>query len=151
QPNLKLEKRADGVGVLTLDRAEKRNAFDDRLIADMIAAFSDFEEDSQVKMVLLQASGSHFSAGADLAWMQRMATLDYPANRADALELARLMQTLNGLGKPTVARVQGPAFGGAVGLIACCDIAIASSQAAFCLSEVKLGLAPAVISPYVVA
>ena len=149
--DLMIEKRDNGVAVVTINRPAKRNAFDDALIAEMIDAFRACEADTQIKVLLLQAAGSHFSAGADLGWMQRMATLDFESNRADALELARLMRTLNDCRKPTVVKVQGSAFGGAIGLIACCDIAIASAGARFCLSEAKLGLAPAVISPYVVA
>lgn len=149
--HLLLEKGPDGVATITLNRPDKRNAFDDSLIAALIQAFEDCDRDPGVRVMLLQATGSHFSAGADLDWMRRMARYDFADNRADALELARLMQTLHQAGKPTLARVQGSAFGGALGLIACCDIAIASEDARFCLSEVKLGLAPAVISPYLVA
>jgi methylglutaconyl-CoA hydratase len=99
----------------------------------------------------LSASGKSFSAGADLNWMRRMADYSLQQNLADARGLAELMRTLNTLSKPTIALVQGAAYGGGVGLVACCDIAIASSRATFCLSEVKLGLIPAVISPYLVA
>jgi methylglutaconyl-CoA hydratase len=102
-------------------------------------------------VVVLTGAGSTFSAGADLHWMRRMAAADEATNREDALALARLMRTLNFLGKPTIARVNGAAYGGGVGLIACCDLAIGVDAARFALSEVKLGLVPAVISPYVVA
>jgi methylglutaconyl-CoA hydratase len=103
-----------------------------------------------VRLVVLAASGQSFSAGADLNWMRRMADYSYQQNLADALALAELMRTLNNLAKPTIAKVQGPAYGGGVGLVACCDIAVASETASFSLSEVRLGLIPAVISPYVV-
>lgn len=149
--NLLLDKRADGIAVLTLNRPDMHNAFDDILIADMTAVLRDLDADSAVRIVVLSANGESFSAGADLNWMRRMATCSMDENRRDALALGTLMRTLNALSKPTVARVHGPAFGGGVGLVACCDIAIASHDAAFSLSEVKLGLIPAVISPYVIA
>ncbi len=140
-----------GVGRLTLNRPEVHNAFDDALIAQLTAALLSLEADRRVRVVVLAAAGKSFSAGADLAWMQRMAGYSEAENLADARALAGLMSTLDRLAKPTVALVQGAAFGGGVGLVACCDIAIASQAASFCLSEVKLGLIPAVISPYVVA
>ncbi len=104
-----------------------------------------------MRVVVLAAAGKSFSAGADLNWMRRMAGYSTAENEADARRLANLMQVLHGLAKPTVARVQGSAFGGGVGLVACCDIAIAAETAQFALTEVRLGLVPAVISPYVVA
>lgn len=138
------------VATVTLNRPELHNAFDDQLIADLTAALRRLETDSKVRMVVLAANGKSFSAGADLNWMRRMAGYSQEQNLADARHLAELMSTLNRLSKPTIAGVQGAAFGGGVGLVACCDIAIASEAASFCLSEVKLGLIPAVISPYVV-
>ena len=146
-----LERIEGGVGRLTLNRPEVHNAFDDVLIARLTAALLSLEADRRVRAVVLAAAGKSFSAGADLAWMQRMAGYSEQENLADARALAGLMSTLDRLAKPTVALVQGAAFGGGVGLIACCDIAIASEAAAFSLSEVKLGLIPAVISPYLVA
>ena len=148
---LVLQEIDKGVGRLTLNRPEVHNAFDDALIAQLTAALLSLEADRRVRVVVLAASGKSFSAGADLAWMQRMAGYSEAENLADARALAGLMSTLDRLAKPTVALVQGAAFGGGVGLVACCDIAIASEAASFSLSEVKLGLIPAVISPYVVA
>jgi methylglutaconyl-CoA hydratase len=143
--------RAGPVASLVLDRAGVHNAFDDALIAELTAALAALDADPAVRVVVLTGAGSTFSAGADLHWMRRMAAADEATNREDALALARLMRTLNFLGKPTIARVNGAAYGGGVGLIACCDLAIGVDAARFALSEVKLGLVPAVISPYVVA
>lgn len=149
--DLVLQEIGGGVGRLTLNRPEVHNAFDDRLIGQLTAALLSLEADRRVRFVVLAAAGKSFSAGADLAWMQRMAGYTEQENLEDARALAGLMSTLDRLAKPTVALVQGAAFGGGVGLIACCDIAIASEAASFSLSEVKLGLIPAVISPYIVA
>lgn len=139
-----------GRATLTMNRPEIHNAFDDVLIAAMTQELRRLEGDDRVRVVFLAASGKSFSAGADLNWMRRMADYTREQNLTDALGLAELMKTLNFLKKPTVAIVQGAAYGGGVGLVACCDVAIASTRASFCLSEVKLGLIPAVISPYVV-
>jgi methylglutaconyl-CoA hydratase len=141
----------DGVASVTLNRAEVHNAFNDTVIADLTGTLRRLGDDDKVRAVVLRAEGKSFSAGADLGWMQRMAGYGHAENLADAGALAELMRVLNFLPKPTVARVQGAAFGGGVGLVACCDIAIASDAASFSLSEVRLGLIPAVISPYVVA
>lgn len=138
------------VARITLDNPAKRNAFDDQIIEMLITAFNDASNNEAVRVILLSASGKHFSAGADLNWMKRMGQLNYEQNRADALRLADLMRTIDHAGKPVICRVQGAAFGGALGLICASDIAIASDDARFCLSEVKLGILPAVISPYVV-
>jgi len=140
-----------GVATLTLNRPELHNAFDDYLISQLTAELRRLEAETAVRVVVLAARGKSFSAGADLNWMRRMATYSEEQNLRDARSLAELMRTLNGLGKPTIAKVQGAAYGGGVGLVACCDIAIATDTATFCLSEVKLGLIPAVISPYVVS
>lgn len=142
---------ASGIATLTMNRPEIHNAFDDRLIADLIEELRGLDANPMVKVVVLAANGKSFSAGADLEWMRRMAGYSREENLTDALSLAELMSCLDGLEKPTVGRIQGAAFGGGVGLVACCDMVIASSRASFCLSEVKLGLIPAVISPYVVA
>jgi methylglutaconyl-CoA hydratase len=139
-----------GVATITLNRPDRHNAFDDAVIAALTVALGRLAADSAVRIVVLASSGRSFSAGADLEWMRRMATYSYEANLADANALAALMQTLDSLPKPTLALVHGAAFGGGVGLVACCDIALASERAVFCLSEVKLGLTPATISPYVV-
>jgi methylglutaconyl-CoA hydratase len=140
----------NGVTTLTLNRPAINNAFDDEMIRLMIMALDECRLNDDVKVVKLTGAGKHFSAGADLNWMRRMADLDYSENRKDAGQLARLMTTLYHLNKPTIAQISGASYGGAVGLIACCDIAIASTNSIFCLSEVKIGLIPAVISPYVV-
>ncbi|MDD2853230.1 MAG: enoyl-CoA hydratase/isomerase family protein [Desulfuromonadaceae bacterium] len=140
-----------GVATLTMNRPELHNAFDDTLIADLTSELHRLEADHDVRVVLLRANGKSFSAGADLNWMRRMADYSYEQNLADAMSLAELMRTLDTLTKPTIALVHGAAYGGGVGLVACCDIAIATERASFCLSEVKLGLFPAIISPYVVA
>lgn len=140
-----------GVATITLNRPEVHNAFDDKLIADILAVLDAVNANAQVRVVVLRSNGKSFSAGADLGWMKRMAQYSFEDNFKDAGELARLMHTLNNLNKPTIALVQGAAYGGAVGLAACCDICIATDKARFCLSEVRIGLSPAVISPFVVA
>lgn len=140
-----------GVGIITLNRAERHNAFDDVLIGDLTAVLQGMDADSGVRVVVLSSTGNSFCAGADINWMKRAAEYSEAENYRDAMALAELLRTLNELGKPTVARVQGAAYGGGVGLIAACDIAIATYDAQFALTEVKLGLIPAVISPYVVA
>jgi methylglutaconyl-CoA hydratase len=140
-----------GVATLTLNRPEKHNAFDDEMIRLIEAALRRADSDDAVRVLVLAAEGRSFSAGADLAWMRRVAAYTYEENVADAKGLASMLKTLNFLSKPTIARIQGNAFGGAVGLISCCDMAVAVEQAQFCLSEVKLGLIPATIGPYVVA
>lgn len=145
-----LNRRAEGVTEVVLNRPDKRNAFDDVIIQALINALEEVEQDAATEVVILRSEGKHFSAGADLGWMRRMADNDHADNLADARQLARLLERLNTLTKPTIGLVQGAAYGGAVGLAACCDIVIATDQAKFCLSEVKLGLIPAVISPYVV-
>ncbi len=143
--------KIDGeVAVITLNNPEKHNAFDDVLIADLTAALVEMEQATEVRVVVIAAAGKSFSAGADLNWMKRIAGYSPEENFRDAMGLGTLMKTLHGLKKPTIARVQGAAYGGGVGLIACCDIAVGTLAAAFSLSEVKLGLIPAVISPYVI-
>lgn len=151
QESVILTKRlANGVTEIVLNRPEKRNAFDDVIIQQLIHAFTDAHNDNNTKVVILRSEGKHFSAGADLGWMRRMAENSRQENLDDSRQLARMMECLNQLNKPVIGLVQGAAFGGAVGLAACCDIVIATEKASFCLSEVKLGLIPAVISPYVV-
>lgn len=140
-----------GRATLTLNRPELHNAFDDLLIARLSTVFTQLASDPQVRLVMLAANGKSFSAGADLSWMQRMAGYSYEENLSDACALAELLRFINALPKPTIALVQGAAFGGGVGLAAVCDLVLATPAAQFCLSEVKLGLIPAVISPYVVA
>lgn len=140
-----------GVATLTLNRPRIHNAFDDTLVAELTDRLHEIEARDDVRAVVLTGAGKSFSAGADLNWMRGMVAASERENREDALRLAALMRTLNFLPKPTVARVNGAAYGGGVGLIACCDIAIGVDDARFALSEVKLGLVPAVIAPYVVA
>lgn len=140
-----------GRAIITLNRPELHNAFDDTLITSLTEELKRLERDPNIRVVLLAARGKSFSSGADLNWMRRMAEYSFEENLSDAMELAELMKTLANLAKPTIALVQGAAIGGGVGLVACCDIALASDKAIFCLSEVKLGLVPAVISPYVAA
>jgi methylglutaconyl-CoA hydratase len=147
----RVERCAGGVVWLTLNRPEIHNAFDDRLIAELTARLERLRQDPDVRVLVLTGAGRSFSAGADLNWMRRTATYGKVENLADAKALAKLMQTLNELPKPTVARVNGAALGGGTGLVACCDIVVASEQATFGTTEVRLGLIPSVIGPYVLA
>ena len=141
----------NGIREISLNRPSVHNAFDDRLIAELTSAIAETGEDDSIWALVLSGQGSTFSAGADANWMRAMAGASESANREDSLRLARLMRTLNFLPKPTIAKVNGSAYGGGIGLIACCDVAIGVEGAKFSLSEAKLGLVPAVISPYVVA
>lgn len=142
---------AKHIATITLDNPDKRNAFDDQLINGLQGILEHLETDVDVRVVILRANGKHFSAGADLNWMKSVAKYSEAENYDDACHLAKLMYTLNQLSKPTIALVEGAAYGGGVGLIACCDIVIATLKASFCFSEVRLGLVPAVISPYVIS
>jgi methylglutaconyl-CoA hydratase len=141
---------AAGVATLRLDRPAVRNALDEALIGALDDALARIADDGAVRVVVLAGSGTTFCAGADLAWMRRAARLDDAGNREDALRLARMLARLATLPRPTIARVHGPAMGGGAGLAAACDICIASTDAVFALSEVRLGLIPAAISPHVV-
>jgi methylglutaconyl-CoA hydratase len=141
----------NGRADVILNRPEIHNAFDEALIADLTDLLARLGSDDAVRAVVLSGSGKSFSAGGDLNWMKRFANYSFEQNVEDAKALALVMQTLDELPKPTIARVQGAAYGGGVGLVACCDIAVAVPSASFCLSEVKLGIIPAVISPYVIA
>jgi methylglutaconyl-CoA hydratase len=147
--NLIVERR-NAVAIVTLNRPEVRNAFDDVLIADLTKTLLELDRDESVRVVVLAGAGKAFCAGADLNWMKRVAGYGYEDNLKDANALARMLKTLDRMSKPTIARVHGPAYAGGVGLVAACDIAIGSHEAEFCLTEVKLGLSPATISPYVV-
>ncbi|EHD0105669.1 gamma-carboxygeranoyl-CoA hydratase [Vibrio parahaemolyticus] len=138
-----------GVATMTLNRTKKHNAFDACMIDLIIHRLDYLALRTDVRCLVLRSNGKHFSSGADLAWMQSMANSTRKENLVDAQSLARLMETLDAFPQPTIAVVQGSAFGGALGLICCSDIAIASNSAKFCLSEVKLGLVPATIAPYV--
>lgn len=135
---------------ITLNRVEKCNAFDDTMIKNLQQIFEEARDNANIKVIILKANGKHFSAGADVSWMQRMTHYSMEENKTDAMHLARLMHTIYACEKPTIAMVQGDAFGGGAGIAATCDITIASENARFCFSEVKLGLIPAVISPYVI-
>lgn len=139
------------IATLSLCNPEKHNAFDDQIIQELRGHIASIHKMNDVRALLLNAEGKNFCAGADLGWMKRMADLSEAENLKDAQELAGLMADLYALPFPTLVAIQGAAYGGAIGLIACCDIAIASEKARFCLSEVKLGLAPATIGPYVIS
>jgi methylglutaconyl-CoA hydratase len=146
---LKVEKK-DGVARVTLDRPELRNAFDDALIGSLTRTFQDVAADKAIRVMILAGNGPAFCAGADLNWMKRMAGYGYQENLADARALADMLAALDRLPKPTIARVHGPVFAGGTGLVAACDIAVGTPEAKMCLSEAKLGLSPATISPYVI-
>ena len=144
-----LIKKEGPVTTLTLNRPEVCNAFNAQLIDDLLSALNEIDKDPKCRVLVLNANGKHFSAGADLEWMRNMKHYSKADNIADAKQLAKLMQILYQMTKPTIAVVKGKTLGGGIGLIACCDIAVASPDATFCFSEVKLGLIPAVISTYV--
>jgi methylglutaconyl-CoA hydratase len=141
---------AEGVSTVTLDRPEVRNAFNDEVITELAAVFTELGQRDEVRCVVLAANGPAFCAGADLNWMKRMADYTREQNVADAAALAHMLRVIYRCPKPTIARVQGDAYAGGTGLVAVCDIAVAADTAQFCLSEVKLGLIPATISPYVI-
>jgi methylglutaconyl-CoA hydratase len=140
-----------GIATISINRPEVHNAFDEHLIAELTARFEAADQEDDVRLVLVTARGRTFSAGADLDWMRRTAKYSEAENLADSRKLARMLHVLDNLSKPTLALVQGPAYGGGVGVVAACDIAISVRSATFSMTEVKLGLIPAVISPYVVA
>src|SRR5450830_1036202 len=140
----------DGVATLTLNRPEVRNAFNDEVIAELTQAFTQLGQDRQVRAVALAAIGPAFCAGADLNWMRRMADYTHAENMADAAQLAGMLRVIYTCPKPTVARIQGDVYAGGMGLVAACDMAVSVDAANYCLSEVKLGLYPATISPYVI-
>lgn len=140
-----------GVATIVINRPESHNAFDDIIIKNMLKILQQLNLNSKVKVIQITSEGKIFSSGADINWMRRTLMYSLDENIKDATALSDLMWTLKFLGKPTIAKIQGAVFGGGVGIIACCDIAVASSVATFCLSEVKIGLIPSVISPYVIA
>ena len=142
--------RQGGVARVTLNRPELRNAFDDSLIKRLHQSFDEIARDKAIRVMVLAGNGPAFCAGADLNWMKRMAGYSYDQNLADAKALADMLAALDRLPKPTIARVHGPVFAGGTGLVAACDIAVGTAEAKFCLSEAKLGLSPATISPYVI-
>ena len=140
-----------GVGIVTLNRPERHNAFDDAMIAELSDAMATMASDTDVRVVVISSIGKSFCAGADLGWMQRAAAFSLDENRRDAGELAEMLRRIADCPKPVIARVQGPAYGGGVGVIAACDMAVATFESRFALTEVKLGLIPAVIGPHVLA
>ena len=141
--------RQGAVATVWMNRPEVFNAFNEQLIDDLAAACGALEDDAGVRVVVLAGRGRHFSAGADLNWMQRASACTEAENLADARKFAAMLQALSGLSKPTIARVQGAALGGGTGLAAACDMVVAADNAQFSTSEVKFGIIPAVISPYV--
>jgi methylglutaconyl-CoA hydratase len=146
-----LQQKTEGyVHTITLNRPEVRNAFNEEIIAELTDAFAQAGTRSDVRAVVLAAEGTAFCAGADLNWMRRMAQYTREENLADAVKLAHMLRAIYECPKPTIARVQGDVFAGGMGLVAVCDMAVCTESAQFCLSEVKLGLIPATISPYVI-
>ena len=139
-----------GVETVTLNRPEVRNAFNDEVIAELTAVFGELAKRDEVRCIVLAGNGPAFCAGADLNWMKRMATYTREENLEDASKLARMLEVIFHCPKPTIARVQGDVYAGGTGLVAACDIAVSVDTAQYCLSEVKLGLIPATISPYVI-
>jgi methylglutaconyl-CoA hydratase len=139
-----------GVATLTLNRPQQHNAFDDALIARLTSSLRSLDERQDIRVVVLTGSGPSFCAGGDVEWMRRAADRSKDENEADAAALFEMLHTLDSLTKPTIAVVHGGAYGGGVGLVACCDVALAASGSIFCLSEVKLGLIPATVGPFVV-
>ncbi len=147
---LRIEPRAPGVAQVTMAREAVFNAFDEAMIGELDAAFAQLEADSAVRVIVLAGAGKHFSAGADLQWMQRASAASQEWNLADARRFAAMLARIEACSKPTVARVQGAALGGGVGLACACDIAVAADDASFSVSEAKFGILPSVIGPYVV-
>lgn len=146
---LTIDRRAAGVAQVTMSRPEVFNAFDEAMIADVDAAFTELAADATVRVIVLAGAGKHFSAGADLQWMQRASQASEAWNLEDARRFATMLARIEACPKPTVARVQGAALGGGVGLVAACDVAVAADNASFAVSEAKFGILPAVIGPYV--
>lgn len=136
--------------IITLNRPEKHNAFNEVVIAELKKVLQKIDTDENIRVVIINAEGKNFSAGADLDWMKRMAKFSHEENETDALALGGLFQQLDRLSKPTIALVHGRVVGGGIGLVACCDIVVATIETQFCFSEVKLGLIPAAIAPYIV-
>src|SRR6202140_3149013 len=141
---------AGAIARVALNRPDVHNAFDETLIAELTHVIRTFDADTTIRVLILEGRGKSFCAGADLNWMKKMAGFSHAENLADASSLAAMLSALNGMSKQTVARVHGAAYGGGVGLVACCDIAIGTPGATFALSETRLGLIPAAISPYVI-
>lgn len=140
--------RSAGVTQVSMSRPDVFNAFDETMIVELGQVFSQLAADDSVRVIVLSGEGKHFSAGADLQWMQRASTASQGWNLADARVFAQMLSDIESCPKPTVARVQGAALGGGVGLICACDIAIAADNARFAVSEAKFGIIPSVIGPY---
>lgn len=136
--------------VITLNRPKKHNAFNEVIITELKRVFKKIDTDENVQVVIINAKGKNFSAGADLDWMKRMAKFSREENEADASTLGNLFRQIDRLSKPTIALLHGYVMGGGIGLMACCDITIATTETQFCFSEVKLGLIPAIIAPYII-
>jgi len=149
--NIVLTEINGAVGTITMNRPDLHNAFNEEMIAALTTAFEELGKNDAVRAVVLRGNGKSFSAGGDLNWMRKTAEYDFDENVADAMTLGKLLKTINTLPKPTIAVVHGNAFGGGVGLTACCDIAIAEKHTTFCLSEVRIGLIPSIIAPYVIS
>jgi methylglutaconyl-CoA hydratase len=147
--NLQVERQGT-VATVWLNRPEVRNALDEVLIAELTQVFRELQDDDAIRVLVLGGHGTVFCAGADLHWMKRMAQYSPEQNREDAMRLAEMLRVIHQSEKPVIARVHGAAFAGGMGLAAACDIVVASHDAQFCLSEVRIGLVPATISPYVV-
>jgi methylglutaconyl-CoA hydratase len=145
---LEIERR-DRIATIWMNRPDVYNAFDEQLITELADACRELDADASVRVVVLAGRGKHFSAGADLNWMKRASQYSLEENLADARKFAGMLRTLADLGKPTIARVQGAALGGGTGLTAACNMAIAADDAVFATSEVKFGIIPSAISPYV--
>lgn len=141
---------ADKLATVTLNRPDVRNAFNEQTINEIASAFDELGRNELVRAIVLAANGPAFCAGADLNWMKKMAAYSHSENQADAMQLAQMLRTIYLCPKPVVAKVQGDCYAGGMGLVAACDMAVAVQEANFCLSEVKLGLIPATISPYVI-
>ena len=139
-----------GVATLTLNRPERRNAFDEAVVAQLTGALRKLAEDDAIRVLVIRGAGRSFSAGGDIEWMRRMSGSSFEENLKDARALAEMMGLLDSFPKPTIAFVLGAAYGGGVGLVACCDIAIATDSASFCMSEARLGIIPAVIGRFVI-
>ena len=146
---LRISRRSTGVAQITMSRPAVFNAFDEAMIGELDAAFARLSDDAEVRVIVLAGDGKHFSAGADLQWMQRASAAPYEWNLADARRFAAMLARIEACPKPTVARIQGAALGGGVGLACACDIAIAADNASFSVSEARFGILPAVIGPYV--
>jgi methylglutaconyl-CoA hydratase len=148
--HLAISRRRPGVAQVTMSRAAVFNAFDEAMIAELDAAFLQLSDEAEVRVIVLAGEGRHFSAGADLQWMQRASAASEAWNLGDARCFAAMLARIQACPKPTVARVQGAALGGGVGLACACDMAIAADNASFAVSEARFGILPAVIGPYVV-